>query len=375
MGVISQALPLLFAALAIYLYIACHGHYEWVHMTQGESPIDYAARYEGTGYELQSYAFPVEGSHDDAVIHTWLLKYATADITPPLVIMSHGLGGQKDMGLLPYAEKFAAQGFAVLLIDYRYFGLSSNSDKTNFRNLIDPWNHLKDIQTVLDAVVYKHALGRSADTENIVLWGTSFAGGHMLRIANANPIRNIKAVISQVPHLDGKAASLRALKSRGVAGFVRVMALAIADIAVLQINKIAALAGVELDLPSVYVKIVGTAQDSAYMVIQPTELTQYFAKHPKQYLGGWVNRAPARTLAYMSAYNPIQDVPHIKVPILFVTATQDTLCPAESVRSAAELAPKGQLLEVNTTHFDLYQGENFEKISAAMVKFAVDNIY
>lgn len=366
------SLTLLAPLFAIGLYFLCKGHYESLPVFQGESLIDYEARYRGSYFQLSSLLIPVKGSADDAVLHTWLLKSTEGEqSTPrPLVIMSHGLGGQKDMGLLPYAEKFAKEGFAVLLIDYRYFGLSTNSERTSFRNLIDPWNHVADIQTVLDAVLKDRILGSAADTERIVLWGTSFAGGHMLRIAHNNPVPQIKAVISQVPHLDGKAASVRALKSRGVVGFFRVMAIALADIVSAQLNKLASMAGVELNLPAVYVKIVGVSPQSAYMVIQPEELTQYYAKHPKHYLGGWVNRAPARTLAYMSGYSPIQDVPHVTCPILFVTATKDTLCPAESVRSAAALAQKGHLLELNTTHFDLYTGENFENISAEMVKFA-----
>lgn len=41
---------------------------------------------------------------------------------PPVVVMGHGLGSQKDMGLHPYAEQFAAAGLAVLVFDYRGFG-------------------------------------------------------------------------------------------------------------------------------------------------------------------------------------------------------------------------------------------------------------
>lgn len=360
---------------AVYLYFACIGHYEWVHVKQGETIIDYEAVYRDSDFKLSHVLVPFKNAHDEAVLHNWILqKSEVIETRRPLLIMSHGLGGQKDMGLLPYAEHFASAGFAVLMIDYRYFGLSTNSAKTNFRNLIDPWNHVADIQTVLDAVVLDRVLGPDVDETRIVLWGTSFAGGHMLCIANRNPIPNIKAVISQVPHLDGKAASLRALKARGVVGFLRAMALAVSDIACLQLNKLGTLIGVELNLPSVYVKIVGVAQDTAYMVIEPAELTQYYAKHPKHYLGGWENRAPARTLAYMSAYSPVQDVPTVQAPILFVTATQDALCPAESVRVAYFLAPRAQLLELNTTHFDLYTGANFEHICAEMVKFALAHV-
>ena len=38
---------------------------------------------------------------------------------PPLVLMAHGIGGQKDMGLHPFAEAFVGRGLAALVIDYR----------------------------------------------------------------------------------------------------------------------------------------------------------------------------------------------------------------------------------------------------------------
>jgi fermentation-respiration switch protein FrsA (DUF1100 family) len=38
----------------------------------------------------------------------------------PLILISHGLGGQKDMGLEGFAIPFVEAGFASLVIDYRY---------------------------------------------------------------------------------------------------------------------------------------------------------------------------------------------------------------------------------------------------------------
>ena len=38
---------------------------------------------------------------------------------PPVVLMAHGIGGQKDMGLHPFAEAFVGRGLAALVIDYR----------------------------------------------------------------------------------------------------------------------------------------------------------------------------------------------------------------------------------------------------------------
>ncbi|CAN0356338.1 unnamed protein product, partial [Hapterophycus canaliculatus] len=60
---------------------------------------------------------------------------ASAGRLPPVVIMAHGMGSQKDMGLDKYAEYFAKRGIATLLFDYRTFGGSDGMP----RNLVDPW--------------------------------------------------------------------------------------------------------------------------------------------------------------------------------------------------------------------------------------------
>jgi pimeloyl-ACP methyl ester carboxylesterase len=170
--------------------------------------------------------------------------------------------------------------------------------------------------------------------------------------------------------LDGKAASLRALKSRSVASFLRVAVLSIADLLTVQINTVSRYLGLSVNLPPVYVKIMGSAQDTAYMILNPADQVEYFRKHPKVYLGGWNNLAPARTMAVMSQYSPKEHVASVKTPILFVAGTHDELCPIESIRAAAVESSKGRLLEVNATHFELYNGPNFQTIVSEMLLFA-----
>lgn len=72
------------------------------------------------------------------------------------------------------------------------------------RNLIDPWNHVRDIKTVLQALVEGDLYSSRSDLEEgkrispnvveridrqrILLWGTSFAGGHMMQVGQVNII-------------------------------------------------------------------------------------------------------------------------------------------------------------------------------------------
>ena len=74
------------------------------------------------------------------------------------------------------------------------------------RNLIDPWNHVRDIKTVLQALVEGDLYSSRSDLEEgkrispdvlermdrqrILLWGTSFAGGHMMQVGQVNVVES-----------------------------------------------------------------------------------------------------------------------------------------------------------------------------------------
>ena len=61
-------------------------------------------------------------------------------------------------------------------------------------------------------------------------------------------------------------------------------------------------------------------------------------------------------------YSPIRSVPDVTAPIMFLSALRDTTCPPKLIQRAAELArhPGMELLEFDTSHFNLYQGMQLE---------------
>jgi alpha-beta hydrolase superfamily lysophospholipase len=79
---------------------------------------------------------------------TWLTIH-NVYCRPPLVIMGHGMGVQKDMGLHPYADGFASAGIAVLAFDYRTFGGSTGTP----RNWVSPRRHVQDWKSVVQHVL------------------------------------------------------------------------------------------------------------------------------------------------------------------------------------------------------------------------------
>src|SRR6059058_4004195 len=125
---------------------------------------------------------------------------------PPLVILGHGLGATREYGLEPFARRFADAGIAALVFTYRHFGDSGGKP----RQLLDIERQLGDWAA---ALAYARGL-EGIDHDRIALWGTSFAGGHVLVAAARDG--DVAAVVSQCPFTDGLAAT-RAASPRSLA--------------------------------------------------------------------------------------------------------------------------------------------------------------
>src|SRR5512135_3340958 len=110
--------------------------------------------------------------------------------------MAHGFSATRDDGLPGYAEAFRDAGFVVVLFDYRHFGASTGEP----RQLLDIRRQLEDYRAV---IAWARSLD-GVDPDRIVLWGSSFSGGHVLVVAATDP--RIAAVIAQAPNTDSIAS-------------------------------------------------------------------------------------------------------------------------------------------------------------------------
>jgi pimeloyl-ACP methyl ester carboxylesterase len=107
-----------------------------------------------------------------------------------VIVMAHGLGGERTW-LAKFAGPFAEAGFAVLAFDYRHWGSSDGQPRqwiSIAKQHADWQAAVKHVQTQLKSVV---------DANRLSLWGTSFAGGHVIVVASKLP-GQVKAVISNV---------------------------------------------------------------------------------------------------------------------------------------------------------------------------------
>ena len=100
---------------------------------------------------------------------------------------------------MSYAEVFADAGLTVLLYDHRNLGASDGEPRQH----IDPWQQVAGYR---DAITYATTLPE-ANPERIGIWGSSYAGGHVITVA-AND-RRVGCAVSQVPLVSGHQSASR----------------------------------------------------------------------------------------------------------------------------------------------------------------------
>jgi fermentation-respiration switch protein FrsA (DUF1100 family) len=149
--------------------------------------------------ERRDVDFEVEGGDR---LHGWLFVPENGSARHPAISMAHGYAGVKEHGLERLARAFTEAGFVVLVHDHRNFGSSDGA----IRHDIDPWRQIADWRR---AVSLLESLPEVRG-DRIGIWGTSYAGGHVLVLAATDP--RIQAVVAQVPTISGAGVAPRAAR-------------------------------------------------------------------------------------------------------------------------------------------------------------------
>jgi fermentation-respiration switch protein FrsA (DUF1100 family) len=266
------------------------------------------------------------------------------DAGRPCVVMAHGIGGTRDSGLLPFAEAFAAAGLDALVFDYRCFGASSGEP----RQLGTPDRHRDDYRA---AVSCARGL-EGVDPDRVVLWGTSWSGGHVIPVAAEDP--RIAAVISQTPDLDGPRTVRHLIRNSGFVQFARLGRAGTRD-------------GVG--------DLRGQPPQIVPIVARPGELgvlTTEDALPGYEAIAGpsWRNEIAARVLPYELRNRPLARAAELRCPLLLQAAEHDSLVPADVCRDAAwEAKGRSELRSYPCAHFDIYVGEWRERAIADQLHF------
>ncbi|MGO4365764.1 alpha/beta hydrolase [Pseudomonas sp. PAB10] len=259
----------------------------------------------------------------------------------PVIVMGHGLGGTKRMRLPAFAERFVAAGYACLIFDYRHFGDSEGEP----RQLLDIGRQLEDWKA---AVAYARSLSE-VDPTRVILWGTSFGGGHVLSTAADDP--KLAAVISQGPFTDGLASSL----AMNPMTSVKLTALALRD-------RIGSWLGAE----PVMVATAGRPGTTALMNASDA-YDGYLGIMPPG--SGIPNHVAARFALDIIRYFPGRRTPEIRSPILFCVCETDSVAPAKATLRHASRAPRKEIIRCSDGHFDIYVGQAFERVVRDQLDF------
>jgi len=259
----------------------------------------------------------------------------------PVIVMAHGFGGVKEMGLDRFAERFAAAGYACLVFDYRHFGSSEGEP----RQLLDIGRQLQDWAA---AVAYARDR-EELDRDRLTLWGTSFAGGHVIEAAARDG--QVAAIISQCPFTDGPA-SLRVMDAGTL---LKVSWLALRDAI-----------GSLLGRPPVLVTDVGEP-GSVAMMTTPDALPGFLRLVPPGF--AFRNEVAARIALHVPFYRPGRAASKLQCPALFCVCEADSVAPAKATLRHVAKAPRGEIKRYPDGHFDIYVDEPFERVIADQLNF------
>ncbi|KII89711.1 hypothetical protein PLICRDRAFT_39855 [Plicaturopsis crispa FD-325 SS-3] len=263
-------------------------------------------------------------------LDTWCyLPDANARAPSAVIIMAHGFGANKLMGLSKYAEAFVDQGYAVLVFDYRRWGSSDGTP----RHILSVPDQLEDYRTVI-----KYARQQpEIDPQRVIIWGSSFSGGHAITLAS-DPSLNVAAALAQCPYTGVTSRKRRPITFP----FLRIMFYALADAVKLR-----------LGLSPLYIPVAGLPGQVAALT-SPGALDGLSLLAENS--GDFPNKVSASSLLSFSSYKPFANASAISAPILVLASIQDNLCPASGARKVTATAQQSELVELPGGHFDVYPG-------------------
>lgn len=283
----------------------------------------------------------------DSYCTGWLYLPATVSTSPaPVVVMGHGLGATRELGLAPYAEQFAAAGLAVLAFTYRNLGDSGGTA----RQVLSMPMQLADWDAAIEHV---HSIPE-VDANRIAVWGSSLGGGHAIATAARHP--ELRAAVSQCPFTDGlaSAGALDPRQSLAMFGFVTRDLLA------------AVRRRAPVGLP------VAALPGQPGLMTTADSLPGMLALVPEGHQ--WVNQVAARSILSIIRYRPGRSAKQIAAPILICISATDSVAPPKQTERYARQAPRGDVRMYNAGHFEFYVGEAFTKLVGDQTQFLVKHL-
>jgi fermentation-respiration switch protein FrsA (DUF1100 family) len=284
---------------------------------------------------------------DGTTLSAWLY-FPAADGPWPAITMAHGFGATREHGLDAYARAFREAGFAVLAHDHRGFGSSGGHP----RHDIDPWLQIEDWRS---AITFLESV-QGVDADRIGIWGTSYSGGHAIVLGATDP--RLRAVVAQVPTIDGYASGLR-----------RVAPYAVAD---LEATFVDDQRNQFLGNNPATIKFVDPdpAVSAAY---HSQETVDFFSRPVPE--GTWCNEVTLQSTRRARSYDPGRFISRISpTPLLMVVAAEDTTAPTDLALQAYQQALEPKSLHmIGGGHYSPYH-DRFDESSSAATQWFTTNL-
>jgi fermentation-respiration switch protein FrsA (DUF1100 family) len=249
------------------------------------------------------------------------------------VVVTHGLGFvAASFGHHDYPGFFARAGFVVLVYDHPCSGRSDGLPRFE----LDP---IAQQRGYSDAITYLSRL-ENVDSQRIGIWGTSYAGGHVLVVA-AND-RRARCVVSQAMTIDGRCNTLRRNPGR-------------------MLDELCGRWAAD--------RLARATGDPPQMVPAGSAATDAFVeKLTDAQRAGYLGEITLRSLEWYASYEPGASIPHIHpTPLLMIVCRDDqTTPPDDAIEAFATAREPRRLVVLEGDHYDVY-GALFNDSATAAV--------
>ncbi|MCV7383060.1 alpha/beta hydrolase [Mycolicibacter longobardus] len=261
----------------------------------------------------------------------------------PIVVLGHGFGGTVDSGLIPFAERLSAAGFAAFAFDYRYFGASGGQP----RQRISMQEQVADFRAACAAAAGQPGV----DPQRVVAWGVSLAGGHVFEVAAT---MGVAAAIALTPLVSGPAAAVAALPHHRPSTLLRSTA---------------------TGWRSTLAQRLGREPATIPLVGRPGELATltaegYYEAYTAMAGPTWRNEIDAQVGVQLGGYRPAaKHAEAISCPMLVQIADFDRGAPPQAAAKAA-FAAHAEVRHYPCDHFDVFPGGQwFDHVADHQIAF------
>jgi alpha-beta hydrolase superfamily lysophospholipase len=253
--------------------------------------------------------------------------------------MLHGWGGIQDALTVSYYEEFTRAGYAVMTFDYRGWGDSAGLP----RHVISARQRVADGDAALAFLKSQPGI----DPRRIVLWGSSFGGGHVVELAAEHP--ELAGAIAQVPMLDGMAA----VRAVPLPRLLRFGLYAMADL-------------LKPGQP-IYLPVV--SEPGAFSSMDRDDAGKALQLAETSIGRRYDNRVAARSMMTMGPYRPFKRLKNIRIPTLLLGASQDSVAPFVESAIRGVNNPNLTIASIDANHFEPYFEPTFSGVIRQQLLF------